>query len=90
MGFVRKLGEKGQNVIDQLSGKDAEEASIAAGQIQQQAGIGASALFDPFQGLGAQGVEQAGFLTDPQAQFDFLQSNPLFQSALDNANQQTL
>lgn len=41
-------------------------------------------------GLGQQGLAQAGFLTDPQAQFDFLQSNPLFQSALDNANQQTL
>lgn len=41
-------------------------------------------------GLGQQGIEQAGFLTDPQAQFDFLQNNPLFQEALANANQQTL
>lgn len=81
MGFVRKLGEKGQNVLDTLSGKDAEEAAAAAGELQQTAAQGASALFDPFQGLGAQGVEQAGFLTDPQAQFDFLQSNPLFQAA---------
>lgn len=44
----------------------------------------------PFGDVGLQGVEQAGFLTDPQAQFDFLQNNPLFQSALDNANRQTL
>lgn len=44
----------------------------------------------PFGGVGLQGVEQAGFLTDPQAQFDFLQNNPLFQMGLDNANQQTL
>ena len=40
--------------------------------------------------VGQQGIEQAGFLTDPQAQFDFLQSNPLFNLALDNANQATL
>lgn len=44
----------------------------------------------PFGGVGLQGVDQAGFLTDPQAQFDFLQNNPLFQLGLDNANQQTL
>ena len=37
-----------------------------------------------------QGLTQSNFLTDPQAQFDFLQSNPLFQMGLDNANQQTL
>ena len=43
----------------------------------------------PFGGVGLQGVEQAGFLTDPQAQFDFLQNNPLFQASLDNANRQT-
>jgi hypothetical protein len=43
----------------------------------------------PFGGVGLQGVEQAGFLTDPQAQFDFLQNNPLFQMGLDNANTQT-
>lgn len=43
----------------------------------------------PFGGVGLQGVEQAGFLTDPQAQFDFLQNNPLFQLGLDNANRQT-
>jgi len=55
-----------------------------------QAGRDASALLDPFAGIGQQGLEQANFLTDPQAQFDFLQNNPLFQMGLDNANQQTL
>jgi len=79
MGFVR-----------QLKGKDAARAAREAGDIQQEAAVGASALFDPFAPLGASGVEQAGFLTDPTAQFDFLQSNPLFQASLDNANQQTL
>lgn len=46
-------------------------------------------FLSPFGDVGLQGVEQAGFLTDPQAQFDFLQNNPLFQLGLDNANTQT-
>jgi len=79
MGFIR-----------QLKGKDAAKAARRAGDIQQEAAQGASALLDPFQPLGVSGVEQAGFLTDPQAQFDFLQNNPLFQSALANANEQTM
>lgn len=46
-------------------------------------------FLSPYGDVGLQGVEQAGFLTDPQAQFDFLQNNPLFQMGLDNANRQT-
>ena len=46
-------------------------------------------LFANQQALGQQGFDQSGFLTDPNAQFDFLQNNPLFQMGLDNANQQT-
>lgn len=33
-----------------------------------------------------QGLEASEFLANPDAQFDFLQSNPLFQMALDEAN----
>ncbi len=89
MGFVRDL-----------TGKTAAKASIAGADIQSavatdvagnvvQAGQQAGALLDPFAQLGQQGLDQAGFLTDPNAQFDFLQNNPLFQMGLDNANQQT-
>lgn len=89
MGFVRNL-----------TGKTAANAAIQGSEIQSaanidaasQAGIAgtqAGALLDPFATVGQQGVEQAGFLTDPQAQFDFLQNNPLFQLGLDNANRQT-
>lgn len=46
-------------------------------------------FLQPFGDLGQTGVDQAGFLTDPQAQFDFLQNNPLFQMSLENANTQT-
>ena len=63
--------------------------AYGASNILGQAGQAASGLFDPFAQLGQQGVEQAGFLTDPNAQFDFLQNNPLFQMGLDNANTQT-
>ena len=63
--------------------------AYGANNILGQAGQAASGLFDPFAQLGQQGVEQAGFLTDPNAQFDFLQNNPLFQMGLDNANTQT-
>jgi len=89
MGFVRNL-----------TGKTAAKAAIQGGEIQSaaatdaagnvlQAGQQAGGLLDPFQQIGQQGIEQAGFLTDPQAQFDFLQNNPLFQLGLDNANTQT-
>mgnify|MGYP003678551468 CR=1 FL=1 len=78
MGFVRRL-----------KGKPAARAATAAGEIQAEAATNAVGLFDPFAQLGQSGVDQSGFLTDPNAQFDFLQNNPLFQMGLDNANQQT-
>ena len=56
----------------------------------QQAGFDtAQGRLDAFSGVGQQGIDQAGFLGDPQASFDFLQNNPLFQASLDNANRQT-
>ena len=79
MGFVRDL-----------TGKTAVEGAKKASDVQVQGSIEASQLLDPFKGIGQQGLDQASFLTDPNAQFDFLQNNPLFQLALDNANQNTL
>lgn len=71
----------------------ASDAQVASGQAAleelqrgKEQGLG---FLQPFQALGEQGLAQAGFLTDPQAQFDFLQNNPLFQLGLDNANTQT-
>lgn len=89
MGFIRDL-----------TGKTAVDAATKAGEIQnvqaQQsatdvgvAGAQSQALLDPFSAVAQQGIDQAGFLTDPQAQFDFLQNNPLFQASLDNANRVT-
>lgn len=69
--------------VDRLTGKSQAKAIEKGADLQFQAGEEASALLDPFQAIGQQGLDQAGFLTDPQAQFDFLQSNPLFQYGLD-------
>jgi hypothetical protein len=61
-----------------------------ANAAQLQSSNRASSLFDPFAQLGQSGLDQAGFLTDSNQQFNFLQNNPLFQMGLDNANQQTM
>jgi hypothetical protein len=79
MGFFRDL-----------TGGTAVEAAEKAGDVQVQGAIEASQLLDPFKQIGEQGLDQANFLTDPNAQFEFLQNNPLFKMALDNANQSTL
>jgi len=61
-------------------------AGIAETRRASEQGLG---FLTPFQELGQTGVEQAGFLTDTQAQFNFLQDNPLFKFALESANTQT-
>ena len=81
----------------------AEQARQASGQAQSEleraiqlaideqrrAGGEAQDFLSPFGGVGLQGVDQAGFLTDPQARFDFLQNNPLFQSSLNLLDRDT-
>lgn len=69
--------------IDRISGKSAAKAAKESAEVQADFSEQASGLLDPFQQLGQQGLDQASFLTDPNAQFDFLQNNPLFQSALE-------
>ena len=67
--------------------RSALEAAIEEQRRATEQGLG---FLDPFAGVGQRGVDLSGFLGDPNAQFDFLQNNPLFQMALDNANQATL
>lgn len=64
----------------------AGEAAIVA---QREAAQRAQGFFQPFQGAAERGIEASSFLANPQAQFDFLQSNPLFNLSLENANRQT-
>lgn len=67
--------------------RDAGREAIAFQQEQAERGLGILQQFDP---LIEQGVAGASFLGDPQAQFDFLQQNPLFQLSLDEARAGTL
>lgn len=94
MSFVK-------DIVDSITGRGGERAAGQATAAQVaggQRGIGAitgageraQGFLSPFGAVGQQGLEQASFLGDPQAQFDFLQNNPLFQLALENANQGTL
>lgn len=76
MGFVRDL-----------TGKTAANRAGQAGEIQAEAAGEASALLDPFANIAQTGIDNTSFLTDPTQQFDFLQSNPLFNFALDRGAQ---
>ncbi len=89
MGFVRDV-----------TGKTAAGAAKKAGEIQQASAIEqadevglardrAISLLDPFAAATQAGVEQAAFLTDPNAHFNFAQNTPLFNLMLENANRQT-
>ncbi len=72
------------------AGAGRQAAAIDRGIIERRrAGEQGLGFLEPFSQLGQSGLDQAGFLTDPQAQFDFLQNNPLFQLGLDNLNTQT-
>jgi len=102
MSFVSDVVKVGSfGLIDPMEGADEAAAAAQRAADIQEAGIQSGieetraareqglGFLQPFQQAGQQGLEQAGFLTDPQAQFDFLQNNPLFQSALEGANTQT-
>ncbi|MGB0945010.1 MAG: hypothetical protein ACPGUE_21590, partial [Marinomonas sp.] len=73
--------------------KDAEAAQLAAldeaTRQEMLARRQAQGFFAPFAGVAEAAIDQSGFLTDPNAQFDFLQNNPLFQASLQNANRTT-
>jgi len=81
MSFIKDL-------VQDFIGTTAGRAARRSGDVQAAAGeqaIGtvgeaaarAQGFLSPFGAVGQQGLEQAGFLGDPQAQFDFLQNNPL-------------
>jgi len=86
-GTDRAKRAKEASKLAEAEQRDALDRAIAETQRATAEGQG---FLQPFGSVGLTGVEQAGFLTDPQAQFDFLQNNPLFQMGLDNANRQTL
>lgn len=89
MGFVK-------NTIKSITGSSAAEAAQAGSEAQQASTREAIAattaaaergqeFLQPFSQVGEQALGQASFLTDPQQQFEFLQNNPLFSLALEQA-----
>lgn len=74
--------------------RKASEAQISATREaiegQREAAGRAQEYLLPLGGVGQIGLDQLGILTDPQQQMEYLQSNPLFQMSLDNANRQTM
>lgn len=97
---VATLGLVGEgpatDIIEGVTGKTAAEAALAGSRAQQtatqqaiaaqqEAAQRAQGFLEPFGQVGQEAIGQAGFLTDPQQQFEFLQSNPLFNLALEQA-----
>lgn len=68
--------------VQARAGAEGIAASEAAAERAQE-------FLTPFAAVGQRGIDESSFLANPQAQFDFLQSNPLFQLALENANRGT-
>ena len=90
MGFVSDILGGGDQADAATSASQAQVKSTReAIKAQQDAAKLAQTRLRPFQGLVNQSIEGAGFLADPQAQFQFLQNNPLFDLALENVNRQT-
>lgn len=87
------IGGIAQGIEGRNAAEDATAQQVAATQAaiarQEQAKAEAQGFLQPFGTPGQQGLDQASFLTDPTQQFEFLQSHPLFSTALQNANQQT-
>lgn len=93
MGFVKDTlnsftGRAGRDAATQAADAQFEATQLSI-EAQEEAAARAQGFFEPFAGVAGRGVEASNFLADPQAQFDFLQENPLFQMSLDNANQAT-
>lgn len=93
MSFVKDFFNDITGRSGQVAARDASLAQVARGEEAsgEVRGFGeqAQGFFDPFSGIAEQGVGLAQAFGDPQADFQFLQQNPLFQLALENANRQT-
>lgn len=79
------------------SAKAAKSAANAQAQsgaesvaFQRESRDMARADLQPFRAFGQSNIGALQQLLTPQGQYDYLQSNPLFQAALDNANRSTM
>ncbi len=94
MGFFSDLIGGITGSTGRRAARDSASQQMAAGQqaigTVTGAAQNAQGFLSPFQQIGQQGLAGLDFLGNSQNQFDFLQNNPLFQLALDNANQATM
>lgn len=89
-GDISGIRAEGEAQAAAAEATAAEQAALTSAQREtRMARAEAQEFLAPLGGLGQEGIEQAGFLTDPQAQFDFLQDNPLFKLALERADTET-
>lgn len=79
------INKRGQDKATAAQLQSNREA-LAATEAATNKGLG---FLQPFSSVGQQGLNQASFLTDPNQQFQFLQNNPLFDLALQNADRNT-
>lgn len=91
-GFLqdRLLGGDAALAAEQAAAQQAAGATEAIG-FQRETRDLARADLAPFTQFGVDQLSAGSpLLFDPNAQFDFLQNNPIFQQALEQSNQQTL
>jgi len=80
-----KASAKGAKDAAALQAEAGGDALIA----EREARDRAQGFFEPFAGVAERGIEESSFLADPQAQFEFLRSNPLFTNALNLRDRDT-
>jgi len=89
MSFVGDLFGGGQADAASQSADAQVQAGRDAIAATRAATIRGQEFLAPFGQVAQRGIDESSFLANPQAQFESLQNNPLFQLALDNANEQT-
>ena len=89
MGFVRTITGKTSAKAAERGAESQVQAGREAIAATERAAERGQAFLQPFAEVGQRALGLSDFLADPQAQFDFLQQNPLFQRSLDEANTQT-
>jgi len=82
------FGRQGNVEANEAEQAQLDALSAAIAEQRRSTGL-AQGFLSPFGELGQRGVDLSGFLGDPQAQFDFLQNNPLFQSSLNLRDRDT-
>lgn len=87
--FDNITGRSQQRAVERGTAAQQEAIDRAIARQEEAAALGLEFL-SPFGAVGELGLEQAGFLVDPEAQFDFLEQNPLFQFSLDRLDEGTL